>query len=118
MKLSANTRKAIPSSQLGIPSVRKGGKNQAARGGYPMPDKSHAANAKARAEQAVKAGRMSERQEEKIDAKANRVIRSGGGHPGRDDGGKGRPMTSSAQRARIEARRAHGITTGRRRANT
>jgi len=41
---------------------------------YPIPDKSHAANAKARATQAVKAGRMSRSQKAKIDAKANTVL--------------------------------------------
>jgi len=39
-----------------------------------MPDKSHAANAKARASQAVNAGRMSKATEAKIDAKANRKL--------------------------------------------
>ena len=39
-----------------------------------MPDKSHAANAKARASQAAKAGRISKGTEEKIDAKANRKL--------------------------------------------
>jgi hypothetical protein len=41
---------------------------------YPVPDASHAANAKARATQAVNAGRMSKSTEAKIDAKANKVI--------------------------------------------
>jgi hypothetical protein len=44
---------------------------------YPVPDKSHAANAKARASQAVKAGRMSKAQESRIDAKANKVLKHG-----------------------------------------
>lgn len=44
---------------------------------YPVPDKSHAANAKARASQAVRAGRMSKAQEKKIDAKANKVLKCG-----------------------------------------
>jgi hypothetical protein len=44
---------------------------------YPVPDKSHAANAKARASQAVNAGRMSKGQEGKIDAKANKVLAKG-----------------------------------------
>jgi len=39
-----------------------------------MPDKSHAANAKARATQAVKAGRMSSSTAAKIKAKANRKL--------------------------------------------
>lgn len=44
---------------------------------YPVPDKSHAANAKARASQAVNAGRMSKSTEQKIDAKANKVLKRG-----------------------------------------
>jgi len=42
---------------------------------YPVPDKSHAANAKARASQAVNAGRMSKGTEAKIDARANKVLK-------------------------------------------
>jgi hypothetical protein len=41
---------------------------------YPVEDKPHARNAKARAAQAVKAGRMSKAEEKKIDAKADRVL--------------------------------------------
>ena len=41
---------------------------------YPIEDKAHARNAKARAAQAVKAGRMSKAEEKKIDAKADKVI--------------------------------------------
>lgn len=63
MKLTANMRKAIPKSEFAGPDRS-----------YPVPDKSHAANAKARASQAVNAGRMSKSTEEKIDAKANRVL--------------------------------------------
>jgi len=63
-KLKAATRNKIPASEFGLPGSRK----------YPMPDKSHAANAKARASQAVNAGRMSKATEAKIDAKANRKL--------------------------------------------
>ncbi len=63
-KLSAAKRKRIPAKEFGLPGSRK----------YPMPDKSHAANAKARATQMVKAGKLSEGAREKIDAKANRVL--------------------------------------------
>jgi hypothetical protein len=38
-------------------------------------DKAHAVDAKARASQAVKAGRLSKDQASKIDAKANKVIK-------------------------------------------
>lgn len=63
-RLSTKARKALPKSSFGLPGSRS----------YPMPDKAHAANAKARASQAVKAGRMSKSTEAKIDAKANRVL--------------------------------------------
>jgi hypothetical protein len=43
-------------------------------GKYPMPDRSHAANAKARASAEVNAGRMSKGTEAKIDAKANKML--------------------------------------------
>ena len=39
-----------------------------------MPDESHAANAKARAAQQVKAGNLSKKDQEKIDRKADRIL--------------------------------------------
>lgn len=63
--LRAAARNALPKSAFGLPGQRK----------YPMPDKAHAANAKARAAQAVNAGRMSKSTEAKIDAKANRKLK-------------------------------------------
>jgi hypothetical protein len=63
--LTTKARKALPKSTFGLPGKRA----------YPMPDRAHAANAKARAAQAVKAGRMSISTEEKIDAKANRRLK-------------------------------------------
>lgn len=41
---------------------------------YPMPDASHAANAKARASQQVAKGNLSASAEKRIDAKANRIL--------------------------------------------
>lgn len=66
-RLSTKARKALPKSSFGEPAKRA----------YPMPDRSHAGNAKARAAQAVKAGRMSKATEKKIDTKANRVLGRG-----------------------------------------
>ena len=40
-----------------------------------MPDKSHAANAKARASEMEHKGKISKETEEKIDAKANKVLK-------------------------------------------
>lgn len=74
-KLTTKQRKKIPKSQFGLPGKVK--KGTASRGAYPMPDKSHAANAKARATQMVKAGKLSKSSKAKIDAKANRVLGKG-----------------------------------------
>lgn len=63
-KLTAKARKAMPKSEFGEPGKRA----------YPMPDKPHAVNAKARASQAVNAGRMSKSTQAKIDAKANKKL--------------------------------------------
>lgn len=63
-KLTTKQRNKIPKSKFGLPGEEK----------YPMPDRSHAANAKARATQMVKKGKLSEASKEKIDAKANRIL--------------------------------------------
>ena len=62
--LSTKRRNSLPSDEFGMPGSRK----------YPMPDRSHAANAKARATQQVKAGNLSPSSAAKIRAKANRVL--------------------------------------------
>ena len=63
-KLTSGERKSMPKSEFGIPGKKA----------YPMPDKSHAANAKARASEMVKKGKLSESARNKIDAKADRVL--------------------------------------------
>ncbi len=65
-KLTAKARKAIPTSQFAGPDRS-----------YPVPDKSHAANAKARATQQVEAGNLSPATAAKIKAKANKVLGRG-----------------------------------------
>ena len=63
-KLTAKKRKAEPASDFGLPAQKK----------YPMPDKVHAANAKARATQQVEAGNLTPAQKTEIDAKANKIL--------------------------------------------
>jgi len=65
--LHAAQRKRIPSSKFGLPGSRK----------YPMPDRAHAANAKARATQMVHRGKLSPSSAAKIRAKANRILGHG-----------------------------------------
>lgn len=63
-KLTTKTRSKLKSSTFGLPGEKK----------YPMPDKSHAANAKARATQMVKKGKLSPASKSKIDDKANKIL--------------------------------------------
>lgn len=75
--LDAAERKKIPSSKFGLPGDRK----------YPMPDRAHASNAKARAEQQFKKGNLSGSEKAKIDRKANRVLYGSAREP-ESDGAK------------------------------
>ena len=63
-KLDTAERKEIPTREFGLPGSRK----------YPMPDGEHAANAKARATQQVKRGKLSAASAAKIRSKANRLL--------------------------------------------
>lgn len=63
-KLSEKQRDSEPKSEFGLPEERK----------YPMPDKSHARNAKARASQQKNEGNLTAAQKSKIDRKADKVL--------------------------------------------
>lgn len=63
-KLTTKARNALPKAAFAGPDRS-----------YPVDTHNRAANAKARASQAVNAGRMSAAQEKKIDAKANKVLK-------------------------------------------
>jgi hypothetical protein len=63
-KLTEKKRDSLPDSKFGLPEEHK----------YPMPDKAHARNAKARASQQQKAGRLTSVEERKIDRKADLVL--------------------------------------------
>jgi hypothetical protein len=62
--LTEKKRDSLKSSTFGLPEERK----------YPMPDASHARNAKARAAQQVKKGNLTKAEERKIDRKADAVL--------------------------------------------
>lgn len=63
-KLTTEKRKELPKKDFGLPSERA----------YPMPDKSHARNAKARASEMENKGKLSPTAAKKIDAKANKML--------------------------------------------
>lgn len=70
-KLTTTTRNKLPLASFAGP----GRSYPVTIPGNPASTRRHAANAKARATQAVKAGRMSTSTEAKIDAKANAALK-------------------------------------------
>jgi len=62
--LTEKQRDKMPDSKFGLPDEHK----------YPMPDKSHARNAKARASQQEDKGNLTHAEKEKIDRKADRIL--------------------------------------------
>lgn len=62
-ELTSKARNALPDSTFAGPDRS-----------YPVPDASHAANAKARAKQQLERGSLSQDEYEQIVAKANRVL--------------------------------------------
>lgn len=68
-KLDAKKRNALPPTAFGLPESRD----------YPMPDPSHAKNAKARAKAQLNKGNLSRRNYDRIVRKADRVIAACGG---------------------------------------
>jgi len=73
--LSAKKREKLKSKQFGLPEKARTSKQKKESGNYPMPDKAHARNAKARASQQHEAGRLSTEEMERIDRKADRMLR-------------------------------------------
>lgn len=64
MRLSVKQRKKLAASKFALPKVRK----------YPIEDRGHAKNAKARASEMEHKGAISKSTKLKIDAKADKVL--------------------------------------------
>jgi len=62
-KLTTRSRNKLPKSAFALPGEK-----------YPIEDKRHATNAKARASQQFKAGHLTAADKAKVDAKADRVL--------------------------------------------
>ena len=65
-KLNADDRDRLSAKDFAEPEKRA----------YPIEDKAHARNAKARASQAANSGRMSKAEQDEIDRKADAVLKS------------------------------------------
>jgi hypothetical protein len=72
--LTAKKREKLPAKDFGLPEKARTKDAKKESGNYPMPDKDHARNAKARAAQQQKAGNLTKKERERIDRKADRII--------------------------------------------
>ncbi|MHC2018951.1 hypothetical protein [Methylobacterium sp. CM6247] len=63
-KLTTEDRKSLPKKDFALPDEKR----------FPIEDKAHARNAKARAAQSEKAGNLSKSDKAKVDAKADKVL--------------------------------------------
>lgn len=74
--LSPKKREQLPAKDFGLPEKARSKEAKKESGNYPMPDKAHARNAKARAAQQRKAGDLTKAEQERIDRKADKKLDS------------------------------------------
>ena len=74
--LDAEKREKIPTKDFGLPEKARTKDAKKESGNYPMPDKAHARNAKARAEQQYEKGNLSKDELERIDRKADKKLKT------------------------------------------
>ena len=72
--LPAKKRAKLPAKEFGLPEKARTPEAKKESGNYPMPDKAHARNAKSRAAQQQKAGNLTEKELERIDRKADKIL--------------------------------------------
>jgi hypothetical protein len=74
-ELRSKNRAHISTKKFGLPERARSAGAKKESGNYPMPDRRHAANAKARAKQQLKRHRLGRAQYDRIVAKANRILK-------------------------------------------
>ena len=72
--LDTKDREKIPSKDFGLPEKARTKEQKKESGNYPMPDKTHARNAKARAAQAQKDDRLSKKDQQRVNRKADKIL--------------------------------------------
>ena len=72
--MDTKKREKLPAKDFGLPEKARTKDQKKESGNYPMPDKAHARNAKARASQQQKAGNLTKKERERIDRKADKVL--------------------------------------------
>ena len=74
-KLTAKQRAKLPSKKFGLPEKARSSKAKKESGNYPIPDKDHAISAKSRSRQERKAGNLTKEEFERINRKADKVMK-------------------------------------------
>jgi hypothetical protein len=74
-KLTAKARAKLPAKAFGLPEKARTAKAKKEAGNYPMPDRGHAISAKRRARKNRKDGNLTKAEFERIDRKADKVLR-------------------------------------------
>jgi hypothetical protein len=77
-ELRAKKRAKVPTKKFGLPERARSSDSKKETGNYPMPDRRHAANAKARAKQQVEKKKLSRARYERIVSKADRILNGSG----------------------------------------
>jgi len=77
-KLTARQRAKLPSKKFGLPEKARSAEAKKESGNYPIPDKEHAISAKSRARKQRKAGNLTKDEFERINRKADKVLKSDG----------------------------------------
>jgi hypothetical protein len=72
--LTPKKREQLEPKEFGLPERARTPDQRRDTGNYPMPDKAHARNAKARAAQQHEAGNLSKDELERIDRKADKIL--------------------------------------------
>jgi hypothetical protein len=75
-KLSAKQRARLPAKEFGLPEKARSPETKKETGNYPMPDEGHAISAKRLARKQRKDGNLTKDEFERIDRKADKVLKS------------------------------------------
>lgn len=73
-EMRSKNRAHVSRRNFGLPEKAQTPSAKKESGNYPMPDRTHAANAKGRAKQQLKKGNLSREQYDKIVEKADRIL--------------------------------------------
>ena len=81
-KLTPNRRAKLPAREFGLPEKARSSAAKKETGNYPMPDKGHAISAKQRARKQRKAGTLTKDEFDRINRKADKILKGQRGKHG------------------------------------